>query len=201
MPIGERDACLLDIREKLFGPVFLNTTNCPECGQKMEWEMPVESIKLQPAGTGREQKPIELGYNGYQVSFRLPNSTDILEIMALGDSGFHEEALLKKCIDVSTLPTPLSEDLPEDLKSAILQKMEEHDPQADITMKIQCPECGHNWDVTFDIMQYLWAEIDDWAVRLVQDIYLLASNFGWPEKDILDMSRFRRNLYINMIYA
>lgn len=199
MPIGERDTHLLGIREEMFGAILNNTTNCPQCKQKVEWEMTVDDLKVLPRSVNQLDNSLE--YDGNLIKFRLPNSTDLMEVMALGKGTSQEDALLRKCIEPDSLPAPLYHEMPEALKNALIQKMEACDPQSDITMAISCPECGHIWDMTFDIMSYLWAEIDDWATNLIQDVYLLAKNFGWSENDILEMGSFRRRLYINMLYA
>jgi hypothetical protein len=198
MPIGERDARLLEIREELFGSVLNNATNCPQCKQKVEWEMPIDVLWVLPSPDNLDNS---LEFDGTLIKFRVPNSADIMEILALEKGISKEEALLSRCIELGSLPLPLSHEMPEALKNALLQKMEACDPQSDITMAISCPECGHNWDMTFDIMTYLWAEINDWATNLIQDVYLLAKNFCWSENDILGMGSFRRSLYVNMLVA
>jgi hypothetical protein len=165
----------------------------------MDWEMTVDTLRVLPSPDNQLYNSLE--YDGNLIKFRLPNSTDLMEVMALGRGTSQEDALLRKCIEPDSLPAPLYHEMPEALKNALIQKMEACDPQSDITMAISCPECGHIWDMTFDIMSYLWAEIDDWATNLVQDVYLLAKNFGWSENDILEMGSFRRSLYIKMLYA
>jgi hypothetical protein len=201
MPIGKRDVHLLEIREKFFGPIFESTADCPKCSQKTEWEMNIDTLMALPSSSLDNQLSHSLEYNGNHIKFRLPNSTDIIEVMAPGKGISKEEELLRRCIEPDSLPSAFSHELPEDLISAIAQKIEVLDPQADMTIAISCPECGHNWEMTFDIMSYLWAELDDWATNLMHDIYLLAKNFGWSENDILEMGSFRRGLYIKMVYA
>lgn len=201
MPIGERDAQLLAIRENLFGPVFDNTTNCPKCKQKVEWETTVDAVRMPPKPDSMNGGLHSLEYNGNHIQFRLPNSTDILEVLSLKKGISKEKVLLRRCIEPSSLPADYANELPEALENALVQKMEACDPQADIIMAILCPECGHNWDITFDIVSYLWAEIDDWATHLIQDVFGLAKNFGWSENDILEMGSFRRSLYLKMLYG
>lgn len=200
MSIGERDACLLEVRGNLFGQIFYNTTNCPACSQKVEWEMTVADLWILPPATVN-RKCIELEYEGHRFNIKLPNSVDLMEVMAIGERAVQEDELLKKCVDFSALPPALSLPIPDDLKMAIIQKMEECDPQADLHFDMHCPECDHDWGMCFDIMSYLWIELNDWATGLLQDVYLLAKNFGWSERDILEMGQFRRNLYINMLLA
>lgn len=200
MPVGERDAYLLNVRQNLFGPVFYNTANCPKCSLKVEWEMTVDDLRVLPS-TEVNQERIFFEYNSYQVNLRLPNSSDLMEVVTIDTKSSQEDELLRRCVDFSALPSALTLAIPDDLKMAIIQKMEEYDPQADVNFTMHCPDCSHDWDMTFDIMSYLWAEIDEWATNLIQDVYVLAKNFGWSENDILEMGSFRRNLYINMLNA
>jgi len=36
LPIGRRDALLLELREKLFGAELVGVVNCPECGERLQ---------------------------------------------------------------------------------------------------------------------------------------------------------------------
>jgi hypothetical protein len=51
----------------------------------------------------------------------------------------------------------------------------------------------------FDIVPYLWTEINAWAMRLLREIHSLATAYGWREADILAMSAVRRHWYLEMI--
>lgn len=198
-PIGERDARLLRIRERHFGPVFQNISNCSACGEKIEWENLVDDLMFQEINDDVEIESLSLDYDDHQISFRLPNSQDVLEVINLPNIYEQEDQLIQKCLVKSTLSNNHFEDIQKDIKDELLLKMEEHDPQANIIMNLSCPECKNEWKSTFDIMEYLWTEINEWGIQMMKDIYLLAQNFGWSEKAILEMSRFRRNLYINML--
>lgn len=196
--IGERDARLLHLRESLFGPVLQNTSDCTVCHQKMEWETSIDSLKLQPIS---ETVPglMDLNYKEHHIELRLPNSLDILELNEQDSEDDQVSQLIEQCVVNSTLPQKQAKKMSKTLKHKIVQIMEDHDPQANVVMKLSCSECGNQWEATFDILQYLLKEINDWAIEMLQDVYTLAVNFGWSESDILDMSRFRRNLYLNMI--
>lgn len=37
--IGERDACLLALREDIFGPHLRSLTNCPACAERLEFQI------------------------------------------------------------------------------------------------------------------------------------------------------------------
>ena len=72
------------------------------------------------------------------------------------------------------------------------------DPQADVTFSITCPACGHAWQAIFDIVSFFWREVNAWSYRLLYEVHLLASAYGWREADILAMSPWRRQCYLEM---
>lgn len=197
LSIGERDIKLLELRESMFGPVLMNRIDCPECRQSMEWEMKTED--LIPA----DYKPVngqvfELHSGNYKINFRLPNSRDVMEVLSenIPDAG----SLAKRCIlEIRQKGNKKLKKVPDNVIGQLNDKMEELDPAADIRMSVSCPECSCNWQARFDIMSYLWFEIDNWAIRLFRDVYTLASAFGWSEQDILSMNAGRRQLYVEMI--
>ena len=91
------------------------------------------------------------------------------------------------------------DNLPESIIQTINQQIEELDPQAEIRINLTCPECSHRWEVFFDITSFLWTEIDEWAGRMLQTVHKLARACGWTEKDILNLSPIRRQLYLGMV--
>ncbi len=196
--IGQRDARLLELREALFGKSLDNQVNCPDCNETSEWTMLTKDLKVQPSHNNTPIK-IDLVHHEEQLCFRLPNSEDILYLMAQNPAVSGTDELIKMCIIDSNLPAWKDDQIPDDLKDAIMSEMEKADPQANIELQLNCPECNHQWLVQFDIMSYLWGEINHWAYRIIQDVGLLAYHFGWSEKDILAMPPFRRELYLQMI--
>ena len=129
----------------------------------------------------------------YLVHFRLP---DTLDLMAIGDLSNLDEAtrsLLGRCIlNASYRGEEIAFDaLPEMVHEAALKLMNESDPQADVQLDLSCPECGHNWQAAFDILSYLWEEIDAWALRILNDVHVLAFGLrlergGYPGHERLE---------------
>ena len=73
------------------------------------------------------------------------------------------------------------------------------DPQADVQLALSCPACGQQWRATFDVVSFLWDELDAWARRLLREVHTLASAYHWREADILAMSRWRRQYYLDLV--
>jgi hypothetical protein len=193
LSIGERDARLLLLREWMFGAQLLNTARCPRCAEQVEWETSVHALKLQPCLQGDTPKTGSLELDGFHIHYRLPDTADLLQAYAGGNG---PAQVLHNCIlDMQ----PVATELPASVEQALMQRMSEEDPQADIRMLLSCPACSHQWEALFDIAAYLWAEVQQWAVRMLQEVSLLAKAYGWSERDILSMSAQRRQFYLEMI--
>ncbi len=165
--------------------------------------------------------PMADGQHG--VLARLPCSADVL-----ASSHLPAGALLQRCVQVVPLvPQPQAvqgvQGVPEPqaqvvasraeggqagataaspdaaLLQALVQQMQELDPLAEIRIDLQCPSCGHGWTLDFDIVQWLWNEIGDWAMRMMQQVHALAQAYGWSEASILAMSARRRRCYLEML--
>ncbi|MGW6805848.1 hypothetical protein ACWGCF_46290, partial [Streptomyces sp. NPDC055039] len=88
--------------------------------------------------------------------------------------------------------------LPADVQRRLAEKAAEADPAADVTLNVNCPECGGATPAALDITSYLWTELDAWARDLLLDVHLLASAYGWSEPEILALSPLRRRYYLEL---
>ncbi|MBO0859245.1 MAG: phage baseplate protein [Chloracidobacterium sp.] len=204
LSVGRRDALLLSLRETLFGSRFVGLAACPNCGQLSE--LTFESSEIRSSADNAQPETLRVRAGGYEARFRLPNTEDLLAVAAFArcDTSSAAESLLTRClIQARRKGQPVSiestRDLPPSLLAAIGEKMEQADPQANVQLILNCYACDHNWPANFDIVSYLWSEIDDWARRILSEVYTLASAFGWREADILGMSARRRRLYMEMV--
>jgi hypothetical protein len=89
--------------------------------------------------------------------------------------------------------------LPAEVVSGIAESMAQADPLADIQLKIDCPSCRHRWRAAFDIVSFLWTEIEAWAGRMLSEVHTLARAYGWREAEILALSATRRQFYLEMV--
>jgi len=203
LSIGARDARLLQLREWMFGPQLLNTAQCPQCGERVEWEGKTTDMRIQAVGDADSAEEFSLEVDGYRLRFRLPTSMDIAAVMAVAqsDSNTGTTALVKRCVVSAdrTGKTCDFADLPQHALDALSQKIEKLDPQAEIRTALTCPECSHQWEVLFDIASFIWAEINNWAERTLRTVHRLAGAYGWTEREILNLSPVRRQLYLGMV--
>lgn len=209
-PIGERDRGLLMLRQALFGPQMEGVAACPACGEWLELTLGVAELLAQfpdepSVAGGHEPDGREaagaFALDGYEIHYRLPHSLDLVEVTGVGDPDAVRRALLVRCVVAATVAgQPVTAaDLPERVAHGLVEALAQADPLGDIQLALACPACGHEWTAPFDMASYLWAEVDDWAKRMLRDVHTLASTYGWREADILALSPWRRQAYLDLI--
>lgn len=198
LPIGRRDACLLSLRELLFGSGMENLVTCPACMQQLEFSCTVADLYSFSESDGDELLTFTRGE--LVVTFRLPNSQDVITVVE-GEGGGSERFLLERCIIEARQgadPVPVST-LDATVLAAIVEAMDRADPLGNMELAMICPACAYSWLSPFDIVSYLWSELDAWARRTLHEIHVLASAYGWSEKEILTMSAWRRHYYLDLV--
>jgi hypothetical protein len=196
LSIGRRDSLLLHLREQTFGSQFVSRLVCQKCGEQLELAFRVSDIEV-----GEETSDAEtliLNSDGYEVMFRLPNSEDVRAATIAVDD--REQLLLQRCLlRVSKHGVEQSAaDLPMSLVETVVDRMAKADPQS-VPLSLVCAACSHKWFMGFDIVSYFWSELNAWADRMLREVHLLASSYGWRENDILAMNPWRRQSYLEMI--
>lgn len=202
LSIGERDARLLQVRQTVFGHKMHQTAGCPACQEKTEWETHTSQLCLQQFDQLFTVKTYATNQQGYHITYRLANSLDLLKIIQkkLPPEEARYTILTGCLLEVKKMNADAEiESVPVSVLHAVEEEMALQDPQADIQFDLACPVCGHHWQAGFDILNFFWAEVNNWAQRLMQEIYLLARYFNWSENEILALSPRRRQLYLQMI--
>lgn len=195
--IGRRDASLLDLWEKTFGPRLQSVVACPGCTARLEFDVTVANIRVPMS---EEPGCLDLRLGSYAVKVRLPNSDDLEGLVPTMSMDAAMSYLIEQCTikalhkEEEIAPA----DLPQEVKETLSAAMEEQDGQGNVQLRLNCPGCRHEWQATFDIVSFFWSEIHSWAVRLLTEVHALASAYGWREADILAMTPIRRQLYLEM---
>jgi hypothetical protein len=205
LTIGRRDASLLALRERMFGPWVAGLASCGTCGEQLDVSFQLDEIRVPTSAAEQalDAAPtIEVQKGDYQLSCRLPTSAD-LEVAQRLDGADARTALLERCVlsaEERGEPRAAAE-LPTSVIAAIARALSEADPQADVELALACPGCGHAWSAAFDIVSFFWHEVNAWALRTVREVHLLASAYGWSEGEILALSPRRRQTYLELVQA
>ena len=196
--LGRRDSKLLTIREWLFGTQLESLAACPACRGQLQLSFDIADMRT--AEKDSEAEVLALTVSDYELCFRLPDSEDLAAIDHCETVAESRSLLLTRCL-LAVRHYGREEragQLPETVVQAVSERMAEADPLADIRLGLDCPFCRHTWSAPFDIATYFWSEIDAWAHRLVREVHILASRYGWSEADILSLSTTRRHTYLAM---
>jgi hypothetical protein len=233
--VGRRDAALLALSERLFGPRLPAQAHCPRCVALLQLEVDVP--RLAAAAPPDLADTFLFQSDGFRVTYRLPTAGDLA---ALGrrTSGRDGEPslnrwLLDRCIvaveqggttvpgcgghcaaaddaehDAETTPfaavtVPHPIQIPSGVAAALESEMTATiaaaDPLAEIVLELECPDCGAAWSAPFDIVRFLWSEVEAWVMRILDEVHVLASRYGWSEAEILALSPQRRQHYRELI--
>lgn len=203
--IGERDALLAHIRARTFGEAVESVVTCPACGVMVEVTVDVRTIFPDAtriaSGDAISRLPVEIAAGEFFVQAAVPAVRDVESIASTATPEEGVRLLLRRCIlraEKRGIPCEVG-DLPEEVCAILEERMAEADPQGDVHLSIRCPGCDHRWPAPFDILAYFWSEIHLAAGRLLRDIHVLASAYGWGESEILTLSTRRRRIYLEMV--
>jgi hypothetical protein len=186
------------LREAVFGAHMTGLVACTRCGEQLELEFATHELRAAPPNDA----VLTLRGDDHELVLRLPDSRDLIAVAA-ADASAAPTVLLERCVvsaRVGDEPARVDVFTPE-LVAAIGRRLADADPQADLRFTLSCPACSFGWAAPFDVVAYLWTEVEAWAGRLLADIHALASAYGWSETDILALNPVRRQWYLRMVGA
>ncbi len=203
LPIGRRDALLIALRAHTFGARASFAASCAACGEQLEASLDLAQVLAEHPDEGDPGAEHTLEHDGVTVTFRLPSSADLLALEGRPEGGAEDFARrVVTSIDgrAPDAETPPSEaPLPAGVAQAIAADLEQADPLAVIRFEVVCGDCGESRRQTFDIVPYLWREIETAGERVVREVHALASVYGWTEREILRLSAARRAMYLRQV--
>ena len=200
LTVGERDADLLALRELLFGRALKSFAECPHCRARLEFSVDVNDLRISFASFSNAA-PAELTLDDIRIRFRRLSSEDLQAAARCADVADARRVLLQRCVvDARRNGEPLAAaDLPPACVEALSSRLAALDGAADIALDLRCVACHHPWQLTLDIVRFLWAEVNALARSYLNDVHTLAWAYGWREADILAMSPARRQFYLERV--
>ena len=199
MPIGERNARLLRLRQLWSQADFEVTAVCPHCAAMLEFAVAPEQL-LESAELAAIS-PLEVGRR--VIHWRPISSHDLAAAAEHGDPGAAATVLLERCVqEIVEDGVPVADaDTSQAERAALAAALEAVDPLCDVVFDLACAECGHRVHAELDIPQTVWQELDHQARRVVSDVHALASAYGWTESECLALSPARRSIYLEWVGA
>ena len=190
--LGRREAALLDLRRVLFGEKMESLAACPECGEWLEFTVQPADLLAAAPPENDSAHPLAVTAAGVYGNFRLPTTEDLVAAAVIARES-RRHWLLSRC---SLDAAPPDGGWPDAFVTAVAEKMAAADPLGDVTLSLDCNACGHSWSAPFDTGTFLWAELSAWATRLMSEVHLLATSYGWTEREIVSLPPHRREYYL-----
>jgi hypothetical protein len=183
------NAALLRLRLATFGNTMRAYLDCPECGSRLEFALDGATLLAL-----RPDEPAFVVVDGR--TFRAPTSRDLAAILEESSDERAARRLLRRCaLDADEL----SDSALEMLLDSVGAALEQADTLTDVTLELHCRACDHEWTAAFDIGGFLWEEIEAYVARLIDEVHVLASAYGWSESTILSLSDSRRAVYLERV--
>jgi hypothetical protein len=189
LSIGERDALLLEIRRLVAGDRLSGVCRCDACGEGNEFELDAAAL---PRPAAPPDRVVTTTVGERSLRARLPNSFDLAAVIDESDEGEATRIIVKRCL-IDDAP------LDDEVVDAVDRAMEAAEGVAAVAVNFACSACGAANRAPLDIAGFLWIELAERIARVVEDVDILASAYGWSEADILAMSERRRALYVERV--
>jgi hypothetical protein len=195
--VGERDAALLDLRERAFGTQLTLVGACAACGERLEAAIDLGALRVHE-GAPPPELAVESAH--WRLVVRPPVAADLVAIEAADDLEGAHEVLLERCVVSAAVDgvAVSAAALPAEAVAAAAERLAQADPQADLRVALRCPACGAAWEEPFDPCTFLWRELDARAQRLLRDVHELARAYGWSEAEVLAVPPSRRRHYLEL---
>jgi len=187
LTIGARDELLLTIRRRFFGERLEALCACERCGEVNEFAIDAREL---PARPERPETTLLVRTGSAEVAARLPNSLDLAAVLELGDAEALA-ALAARCLPATAV-------LDEPARDALETAMAQAETLAALDITFACSVCGESNAVPFEAEIFLWDDVASAARRLLRDVDVLASTYGWSEAAILALRAERRATYVSL---
>jgi len=195
-PLGRRNQALAEVHRDCFGPQLQGWTECSHCAEKLEFQIDCHSLIARQ----RCANPDSVTVRGR--AFRPPTSRDLARVAGELDSEAAAQLLMRSCLlgEGSEDCVPAAEWTSIDCEELSI-RVAEADPLVEILLSFECPVCKTAREHALDLPEFIWAQLEGVAKRILYEIHILASAYGWTEEQILALSDSRRSLYLQMVQA
>jgi hypothetical protein len=174
LPYVDVDAALLAVRRQLLRDTIVAEIQCRDCHA---WG----DIRLSIAAyLAAKRRPSRVALD----RVRVPTVGQVLTAIAVHGDGA-AAALEAECVTVAASGE----------RRRALQQLERIAPPLAGTVEGVCPHCTGPVVAWFDPGAFVLGELRRRASRVIADVHLLASQYGWTEAAILDLPGLRRTAY------
>ena len=196
----EPDAALVDglcvgdrqyLMTRLAGHLGLGSawfsTECGHCRASFDFFLDLSALPAKQAGPGYPFSQVQLSCG--TVRLRVPTGADQRAILSTPDEAAARQELARRCL------VDRQVELTADDILRIETALEELAPELATHVSAPCPECGGDNVVEIDPYYCLGRAGSD----LLLEVHQLAAFYHWSEEQILDLPRWRRRAYLQLV--
>lgn len=191
--LGARNRRLLALHAALGDGPIEARLRCDQCGTDNSFAVPAADILACPVPDPAVRVGIRVGSR--RLTFRLPCMAD-LKAVAACDPDEALGSIVARC----TIGRG-ADAVPAAALARLSARFEALDPAARIVVDLGCAECGSALRASVDLAEFVATAVDRLADQLQREIHLIASAYGWTEREILALPPSRRRRYVAMIAA
>ncbi|MEX0762689.1 MAG: hypothetical protein WD208_13525 [Dehalococcoidia bacterium] len=190
---ADRDLVLAAVHVQVSGPLVRSALTCTGCREifDLDFNLPDLLARLRQANEQTQVRTLANGVFELEsgVRFRLPTGEEECALIGMPQvEGV--QWILERCVV----------DGEAGLAGEQAQlAMEQVAPVADVDLAAECPECGANERVHFDLQHYLLSGFMAERRTLATEVHLLARGYGWSRHEIMEMPRSQRKSAVSMV--
>jgi hypothetical protein len=199
----DRDFLLVQLNRLTFGDVRYQTVACPadDCGKRVDIELDLSTVtppSVPAEAGGRLALP-----DGRDLRYRLPTAGDQVALHGLPTDEL-EAAFVERCVrpgpdgGASLGPDEVMS-LPAELRAEVVREVIAASPDLDMSLDLECVECGKRFRFVYDPVRSLLAELRASRPALLKEVHYLALYYHWSQAEILSLSRAQRREYLALL--
>ncbi|MGD9535606.1 MAG: hypothetical protein AB7P52_03690 [Alphaproteobacteria bacterium] len=208
--IGDRNRLMLALHRALYGNNVALVASClgPNCGRTMDLDIAIDQLLTLPDADDEPSANTlraEVAGRAIEVGFRLPNGEDqeAAATLSADDLETAADLMLRRTLVSLTAQDGkpvLIDDVLADLRQPLAAAFATRDPEAEIVLRLECPDCGHVTPADLDPYD-LFRSRTQHAPDILFDIDRIARAYHWSEAEIMALPVARRRRYLAMIEA
>lgn len=195
-PLGRLHAATLGLHAALAGPRLEAVATCPACASLVEFALDGDALQPLARDAAAGELVMVTDAGEWRVRWRAPTAGDLADVAGRPDAA---SALLALCCDVTGPRGEGGADAPPEVIERIEGTLADADPLAELTVGLECPECGAVFDADVDPIAFVLREVETRARRVLREVDVLARAYGWTEAEVLALSEQRRTAYLEIV--